>query len=163
MKYEELLQNMQQLDQKLQEQHGEMFFSDVELSDAIDESLEWWAQHMSEKYAEEKADADKCRTLMARYEQRAKMFEKRAEWRRKGLLSLVSMAGKSIKVASGTVVKMTAAATVDIVDENAIPEQFITIEEVKKIDRKAINKAVKEGLQGNWFTVKDGKDSIAIR
>lgn len=161
MKYQELVGHMLTHNVKLEEQFGELLAEDQVEAENIDNSLEWWTDYLAQKYVADTAQANACKELAAKYLERAKSFENSAEYRKQGLFTLVNLAGKTIKTAAATVYKSKSVPTVDIYDEAAVPAEFT--KQTVSIDKKAINDAVKNGLTGNWFVVRDGKEFVVVK
>lgn len=49
-----------------------------------------------------------------------------------------------------------------IEDENSVPVEFVTVETVTKIDKRALTAAVKKGLQVDGITLQDGKKNLIM-
>ena len=160
MKYLELLEAMRRHNEKLDEQYGEIMAEDEIISDTIDESLDWWVDRLALHYVEANAEADKCRALAARYMDRAKMFERKADWHKQGLFMLVTMAGKTIKTATATVYKGKAQPSLKV-DETAVPDDFMRIK--KEPDKALIKDALKDGLAVNWASMEEGKEFVVVK
>lgn len=55
------------------------------------------------------------------------------------------------------------AQIVDVIDEDSIPIEFVTIEEVRKIDKAKIKDAIKEGRKVEGAGMVEGKQTIKFK
>lgn len=160
MKFADLLDAMRRHNEKLDEQYGEIMAEDEPIADTIDESLEWWVDRIAGQYVEAGAEADKCRALAAKYTERAKSFDRKAEWNKAGLMQLALMAGKTIKTAAATVYMSKAQPSLKV-DPDAVPEGFMRI--VKEPDKALIKEALKDGMQCNFASLEPGKEFVVVK
>ena len=59
----------------------------------------------------------------------------------------------------------TTPESYEVTDESAVPEEFIKIETIRKIDKKALNAAIKEGKvdrQSNWLKINPSKKTVVL-
>lgn len=68
------------------------------------------------------------------------------------------VAGEIAEIATRKPVKV-----LDIIDENKIPGEFVTVETVVKIDKKALLAAIKKGLDCEGAGIKDGAKSVQFK
>lgn len=162
MKFEELLQRMRALDEKLDEQYGEILTEDEDETDILDDSLEGWTDYLAQKHIEAKSEADRCKDLAKKYTARAKSFEARADYHKKGLFVLVDMAQKTIKTAVATVYKSRAKETLSY-DENSIPDKYMVEKVVKSVDQESITKELKSGKELEFARMLPGKEFVVVK
>lgn len=116
-----------------------------ELQLAFDDKVEAVALFIKNLDAESKALRYEEGQLKARRESK----ERKAERLRKYLLSCLEQTG--VKSVETTKAKVTTRKSeyVEIFNENKIPKEFVSIETIKKIDKVALKKAIKEGRKLN--------------
>ncbi|TDE17676.1 siphovirus Gp157 family protein [Dyadobacter psychrotolerans] len=162
MKYVDLLEAIRDHNNKIDEQYGELFAEDEEVSGDIDESLEWWCNYLLTLYNEDKAKADAAKELADKYTARSKSFGNSADWRKQGIETLVAMAGKPIKTVAGSARIQQGVISVLV---NCPPE--LLPEEYKKVsyaaDKAAIKRDLEAGKEMNYATLERGKPFLVIR
>jgi hypothetical protein len=94
---------------------------------------------------------------------RRKAMENRRE-RVKALLELqFELWGTDkIKTPTMTVSMQNNPPSVQIADENFVPEQFVTVETIRKVDKKSLLQALKDGEMFDGISLKQGR-SLRIR
>ncbi|TGE04655.1 hypothetical protein EU556_20940 [Hymenobacter fodinae] len=153
---------MRNLDDKLDEQLGEIMDDDEVEIDNIENSQEWWANYLIERAAEDKANAKAARELAQRYADRAKVFERKEEYRKLGIYTLVQMAGKPIKTVAGSariqegVLSLTVSCPAEL-----LPEEYRKVE--YKADKDAIKRDLQAGKELNYAVLERGKPFLVIR
>lgn len=162
MKYAELLERIRQQNDKIDEQYGEIMADDEVEIDNIENSLEWWANYLIERAAEDKANAKAAKELAQRYADRAKAFERKEEYRKLGVYTLVAMAGKPIKTVAGNarIQEGVLSLTVNCPAE-LLPEEYRKVE--YKADKDAIKRDLQAGKQINYAALERGRPFLVIR
>ena len=162
MKFHELMNRMLHLNDKMELQYGEVMEEDDLALLEVDESLEWWTNYLIERSKEEKANAQAAKDLASHYAERAKMFERKEEYRKQGIFALVQMAGKPVKTVAGNARIQDGVMGVMI---NCPPEMLP--EEYKKVsysaDKAAIKKDLEAGKELNYAVLERGKPFLVIR
>lgn len=161
MKFNELMDRMRKHNEKVDEQYGELMEGDLVESATLDMDVAGWADYFAQRRNEMQSMAKSSKELAAKYAERAKMFEKAADWRSAGLMTLVNMSGKTLKTASGTIYKGQSAATLEIVDETAVPEEYWKTS--KSIDKAKLNEDFKKGVEIKGTAIKEGKEFISVK
>lgn len=111
---------------------------------AKEEKVEGYAKFM--KHLESKADA--MREQEKRMSARRKAVENKHKWLKETLEKSFDMWGvKKIEGDLFTVSVQNNPPSVVIDDEEKLPEGYVTIEEVRKVDKKMILDAIKEGKE----------------
>lgn len=162
MKYSELIQRMLKLNDKLEEQYGEiMTEDDMEILD-IDQSLENWAGYLMQLAREDAANAKATKEMAEYYLARSKSYERKADYRKQGIYALVEMAGKPIKTVAGNARIQQGVESVLV---NCPPE--LLPEEYRKVsysaDKAAIKRDLEAGKELNYAVIERGKPFLVIR
>ncbi|MBO0358605.1 siphovirus Gp157 family protein [Hymenobacter sp. BT186] len=162
MKYAELLARVRLQNDKLDEQYGEIMAEDEVEIDNIENSLEWWTNYLIERAAEDKANAKAAKELAQRYADRAKVFERKEEYRKLGIFTLVAMAGKGIKTVAGNarIQEGVLSLTVNCPAE-LLPEEYRKVE--YKADKDAIKRDLQAGKELNYAVLERGRPFLVIR
>ena len=162
MRYNELLDAIRKHHDKLNEQYGEIMEDDELEMSVIENDLESWCNYLIQKAREDKAQAQAAKDLAAHYSERAKQFERREEYRKLGIYTLVQMAGKPIKTVAGNASIQNGRLGVVV---NCPPEMLP--DEYKKVtysaDKEAIKKDLEAGRELNYAVLERGKPFLTIR
>lgn len=164
MKFNELIDRLRGHNIKIEEQYGEFLDEDMTENQELEMTAENWAGWMARKRTEDKAEAEKCKALADKYSERAKRFEKSAEWRSQGLLELVKMVGKTIKVAEGTIFMGKSKESVEIIGD--VPDEFkksVTTTSPDKASIEIYLRSLEPEKRPNWAVIKDGKEFVTVR
>lgn len=126
---------------------------------ARDEKAEGYAKIMKQL----EAQAEAIKTEEKRLSDRRKSLENKRDRMKQVLEQSFEMWGvDKIKTLTLTVAMQNNPPSVLIADENSVPEQFVSIETVRKIDRKSLLQALKEGEVIGGCSVKQSR-SLRIR
>lgn len=130
---------------------------------SIEDAIEVKAENYAYMMRMMDAEAEVIKAEEKRLADRRKAVENRKERLKANLENGLLMAGiDKVKTPTVTVAIQNNPPSVQIEDEDLVPEQFVTVEIIRKIDRKSILQALKDGDLIEGCSIKQGK-SLRIR
>lgn len=110
------------------------------------------------------ADTSAIDNEIARLESRKKVILNRKKQLRDYLLHNMEAAGISkIECPLFTATLRAGSESVEIIDESQIPDEFVKVEIVEKIDKNAIKAAIRSGKEVNGAALKRGTSTLVIK
>lgn len=110
------------------------------------------------------ADTSAIDNEIARLESRKKVILNRKKQLRDYLLHNMEAAGISkIECPLFTATLRAGSESVEVIDESQIPDEFVKVEIVEKIDKNAIKAAIRSGKEVNGAALKRGASTLVIK
>lgn len=110
------------------------------------------------------SDIDALSAEIKRLRERKSVFENRKKRLRAYLLENMEAAGiNKIECPYFTASLRKGVESVEIEDQELIPDEYITVEVTEKVDKEAIKRDLKAGLEIQGATLKRGATTITIK
>lgn len=111
---------------------------------------------------QEEAFSKALAEMMAETRDRKARREHKAErYRAAALAVMTAMGERKIELPDATISIRSVPASLDIPDENLVPDDFAKYE--RKIDRNAVKDFIKSGEKPNWASLRDGGITLGVR
>lgn len=112
----------------------------------------------------EQAYADSLKAEAKSFSDRAKASENNIQWLKSYLVSSMSIAGmKSVRAGVMSVSLREPSKSVEVIDVNKIPVDYVDYETTVKPDKLAIKKLLEAGQEVPGCELKTGKPSLLIK
>lgn len=130
---------------------------------SLEEEIEKKAEGIAHIMRQLDSEADYIKAEEKRLKERRDAVENRKDRLKKYLEEQLTLSGMDkVKTATVTVALQNNPPSVFIENENFVPEQFVTVETIRKVDKKSLLQALKDGEMFDGISLKQGR-SLRIR
>lgn len=162
MKFEQLLNMMKAHNEKIEEQWGEIFQEDVDNEKEIEQSLEDWVRYFIIKLREKDSEAEACKNLAKLYTEKAQEHQKKSDYYRKGIFTLIDHNGSPVKTDIGSARIQQGIMQVKLnVDAEFLPVKYQKV--TYSADKIAIKKDIQSGDNFDFAILERGNPFVVIK
>lgn len=135
----------------------------TETLDSLRDSIDVKAENIAYVIRDKDLEVDVIKTEIKRLQDRAKAVENARDRLKEYLEEQLTFAGlDKVKTPTLTVALQKNPPSVFVEDENMVPEQYVNVEIIRKVDRKSLLQALKEGEVITGCTLKQSR-SLRIK